>query len=81
MPAYVLIVDLFAIMFAAIGFTMAFRQGFVRKLFGQNERPAGEHRPADPDQDPLTYVLRIAGMMILVFGLALGIMVTVFHMV
>jgi hypothetical protein len=79
-PAYVLIVDGFAIVLAVLGFTMAFRQGVVRGLLGRGGSPVAGRRPASPEQDPLTYVLRIAGMMILVFGLALGIMVTLFHL-
>ncbi|MBN9504877.1 MAG: hypothetical protein J0I69_02530 [Altererythrobacter sp.] len=78
MPVYVLIVDACGIGMAIVGFLMAFRQRFVRELFGLGaSRPTDSH--ADPD--PLTYVLRIAGMMILVFGLALGLMVTLFQMV
>ncbi len=78
MPVHVLIVDACGIVLAIAGFLMAFRQRFVRGLFGH-----GSNRPMDPDADPdpLTYVLRIAGMMILVFGLALGLMVTLFQMV
>ncbi len=81
MPTHVLIVDAFGIMLAIIGFMMAFRQRFVRRLLGRGRNPVAGNRPVDPDQDPLTYVLRIAGTMIMVFGIALGLMVTLFQMV
>lgn len=61
------------------GFNMAFRQPFVRRLIGQPERPSVQSAPAD-EEDPLTYGLRIAGIMIMVFGIALGGMLTLFHL-
>jgi hypothetical protein len=80
-PTYVLIVDGFGITLAIVGFLMTFRQGFVRGLFSRRGNPVAGRRPLEPDQDPLTYVLRIAGTMIMVFGIALGLMVTLFQMV
>lgn len=79
MPAYVLLVDLFGIVLAAAGFTMAFRQDFVRRLIGRNgPSPAPQAKDAE---DPLQYILRIAGVMIMVFGVVLAGMVTLFHFV
>lgn len=77
MPGYVLIVDFFAVVMAIIGFVMAFRQTFVRRLIG---RPASQIRHGNGDQGPLTYVLRIAGVMIMAFGIAIGGMVTLFNL-
>jgi hypothetical protein len=73
---YVLIVDVCAFVLAIIGFNMAFRQNTVRRYLG---RPAQLHEP-DEDEDALTYVLRIAGVMIMTFGLAIGVMVTLFNL-
>lgn len=77
MPTYVLIVDLFCVIFAVTGFTMAFRQNVARRMLG---RPAPRSANIGDDSDPLTYILRISGVMVMVFGLAIGIMVTLFHL-
>lgn len=77
MSGHVLIVDLIALIVAAAGFAMAFRQPFVRRLFGWSPGPSGTDRTED---DAVTYVLRISGTMIMVFGIALGTMVTLFNM-
>ena len=77
MPAYVLIVDVFGLILAVIGFAMAFRQDFVRRLVGRSPRPASS---VNENSDPLTYILRIAGIMIMVFGIAIGGMVTMFSL-
>nr|WP_047166754.1 hypothetical protein [Sphingomonas sp. Y57] len=76
MPAYVIVIDLFGIVLAVIGFNMAFRQAAVRRLLG---RPAGPPSSNDED-DALTYILRIAGVMIMIFGIVLGGMMTLFHL-
>lgn len=74
MPAYVVILDIAGLLMAAVGFTMAFRQDFFRHLIHR------EKRSQNPDDDdPLVYVLRIAGVMIMVFGLVLAGMVTLFN--
>ncbi|OCC24642.1 hypothetical protein MB02_03920 [Croceicoccus estronivorus] len=77
MPAYVLIVDVFGLILAVIGFSMAFRQDFVRRLVGRPPRPASS---VNENSDPLTYILRIAGIMIMAFGIAIGGMVTMFSL-
>lgn len=76
MTANVLIVDAFCLVLVICGGTMAFRQNFVRRLLG---RAAPSSRAASEQPDPLTYVLRIAGIMIMAFGVALGMMVTLFN--
>mgnify|MGYP003630507869 CR=1 FL=1 len=35
MPGYVFLVDIFAVILAVTGFSMAFRQAFVRRLIGR----------------------------------------------
>ena len=81
MAAYIVIVDFLGLAFAAVGFTMAFRQRFVRRVIGRPLRPSGQgHRQNDAASDPLTYVLRIAGVMIMIFGFVIAGMVTLFHL-
>jgi len=79
MPRYVLIVDFFGALLAITGFMMAFRQAAVRRLIGKPPTASSIARQTDHD-DPLTYVLRIAGVMIMVFGIVIGGMVTLFHL-
>jgi hypothetical protein len=80
MPGYVLIVDLFGLVLAIIGFNMAFRQTAVRRYLGRPLRTPGRLREQDDNGDPLTYVLRIAGVMIMVFGIVIGGMVTLVNL-
>ncbi|AMK23063.1 MULTISPECIES: hypothetical protein [Sphingomonadaceae] len=79
MPAFVLIVDLGGTILAVVGFNMAFRQAFVRRVLGRNGILEAKRARPDNGQDPLTYALRIAGVMIMVFGIAIAGMVTLFH--
>lgn len=75
MSAQVLIVDAFGLILALSGFVMTFRQSLVRRLFGWSTPRSRTNRD---EGDPVTYVLRIFGTMIMVFGIALGTMVTLF---
>ncbi|MGE3744362.1 MAG: hypothetical protein AB7G25_01380 [Sphingomonadaceae bacterium] len=75
MSAHVVIVDLFGLVLVALGFSMAFRQSFVRRMLGWSPAP-GKTGAADP----AAYGLRIAGVMVMVFGFALGMMVTLFNL-
>lgn len=78
MPTYLVIVDIFGAVLAVVGFVMAFRQAFVRDLLGVKATPRSSSQP--DDEDPLTYVLRIAGIMMAVFGIALAGMMTLAHL-
>lgn len=75
MPAHVLAVDAVAILFAVIGFHMAFRQrqlrGWVRawRDRGGPARPAKAEKPEG--EDPVHYALIIFGVMVLAFGVIL----------
>lgn len=80
MPGHVLIVDLFGVVLAVIGFTMAFRQKTFRRLIGRPPPPVSAKASPDAEGDPVTYILRIAGTMVMVFGLAIGVMVTLFNL-
>ncbi|WP_395396110.1 hypothetical protein WBP07_22575 (plasmid) [Novosphingobium sp. BL-8A] len=73
-----LAVDVFSLFLAIGGFVMAFRQHLVRRLMGRRD-PLPESKGNDAD-DPLTYILRIAGVMTMVFGIALGGMMTLFSL-
>jgi len=61
---YVVIVDIVAVLLIVGGIFLVLR-------------PPG--RPAGAQGDPGTYARRIAGTMIAAFGLAIGVMVTLFH--
>lgn len=80
MPGYVFVVDFFGLIMAVTGFSMAFRQTAVRRLIGRPLRPPSRSSEGAGHDDPLTYVLRISGVMIMVFGAAISIMITLFHM-
>ena len=74
MPTHVLIVDFIGAIMGVAGFAMAFRQDFVRRFLGIAPASAGE------GSDPAAYGLRIAGVMIMVFGPSLGLMLTMFNL-
>ena len=81
MPGYVLIVIAVGLILAATGFTMAFRQTAFRRLIGRPQPPASSGQPSvGGSEDPLTYILRIAGVMIMVFGVVIAGMVTLFNL-
>ncbi|EPR17682.1 hypothetical protein AI27_09855 [Sphingomonas sp. BHC-A] len=80
MPGYVFLVDIFAVILAITGFSMAFRQSFVRRLIGRPPPPTSPLVAANSDEEPITYVLRIAGVMLMIFGIAIGGMVTLFNL-
>jgi nitrogen fixation protein FixH len=73
MPGHILIVDFFGLVLAVIGFNMAFRQRGVRRMLG---RPAPSRSQEGASADPLAYGLRIAGVMIMIFGVVIAGMVT-----
>lgn len=58
---------------------MAFRQTVVRRLLKRPEL-SGSRMPQSNENDPLTYVLRIAGIMIMVFGIVIAGMMTLIHL-
>jgi uncharacterized protein YjeT (DUF2065 family) len=80
MPANVLFVDVFGLVLAAVGFTMAFRPKVVRSLFHRSGRPDASAHPIGSSDDPLTYVLRIAGIMVMAFGIVFAGMMTMVHL-
>src|SRR3546814_277883 len=79
-PTYVLVVDSVGLILAILGFCMAFRQKFVRKLFRQ-ARPSTEDIPRlPPHEDPVRYALLISGIMVMVFGIVIAGMVSLFQL-
>jgi hypothetical protein len=80
MPSYVLIVDIFGLVLAVIGFNMAFRQIAIRRRFGLPLPPSAQLREQNDNADPLTYIMRIAGVMIMVFGIVIGGAVTLLNL-
>ncbi len=78
MPGYVLIIDIFGLVLAGLGFTMAFRQTGFRRLIGKPRPRTNAIGSKDEAGDPLTYILRLAGVMIMIFGIVLGGMFTFF---
>lgn len=79
MSGYVFLVDIFAVVLAVIGFAMAFRQSFVRRLIGRSPPPP-KVVAANSVEEPITYILRIAGVMVMIFGITIGGMVTLFSL-
>lgn len=81
MPIFALIVIAVGVILAFVGFTMAFRQTAFRRMIGQPKPPVPAFQQAgDSNDDPLTYVLRIAGVMVMVFGFIIAGMVTLFNL-
>lgn len=79
MPGHVIVVDLFGLVLAIVGFTMAFRQDFVRRILNPGASRKQLTR-SDRENDPMTYILRIAGVMTMVFGVVLAGMITLFSL-
>lgn len=81
MPLFALIVIAVGLVLALIGFTMAFRQTAFRRLIGRPRPPsASARKPGGAEDDPLTYVLRISGVMVMVFGAVIAGMMALFNL-
>ena len=81
MSATVIVVDLFGFCLVIIGFHLAFRQDVVRHLWRQWQGGASAPSHMLPEEDdPVRYALRISGVMIMVFGIAIAMMFTLFHL-
>jgi len=81
MPTVVIIVDLLGLLLIVLGFHLAFRQDLVRRWWSVSRHES--HSPARlrplTDQDPARYAMRISGVMILAFGVALSLLFTLSH--
>jgi hypothetical protein len=71
LPVIVLVIDLIGLVLAVIGFHLAFRQEQVRRWWAMLRGARADLLPLT-DDDPARYALRIAGMMILAFGVVLA---------
>lgn len=75
MTSHVLVVDLVGLLFALVGFHMAFRQRLVRRWWEQGRAARGKAEKARTvhaeGEDPVHYALIIFGMMLFAFGLIL----------
>jgi len=59
------------ILLAIIGFYLAFQQDFVRRLW-RCRSPGRANVFVEPEDDPVRYILRILGVMVMAFGLAIA---------
>lgn len=78
MSATVVVIDLIGLGLVVLGFHMAFRQEFTRRLWSKlrHQDQAGAQLAPLTEDDPARYVLRIAGMMILAFGIVISLLFT-----
>lgn len=80
MSVFALIVIAVGVILAVSGFTMAFRQTAFRRIIGRPKPPASLRHDGDGNDDPLTYILRISGVMVMVFGIVIAGMMTLFNL-
>ena len=76
MPPYVIAIDVAGIMLMILGIHLAFRQNTVRLWWSRLHRGSSEPLPPLTDGDPQYYVMRISGVMIMVFGFVISMMFT-----
>jgi hypothetical protein len=80
MSITVVAIDLLGLVFVAGGFLMSFRQHVVRNALSwwKPESALLAHR--DPaGQDPIAYILRIFGVMLMAFGAVVAISITLIN--
>lgn len=80
MPPHVIAIDVVGVILMICGFVLAFRQTFVRRLLNRPLAAPEGKDGADSGGDALSYILRLGGVMLLLFGLALGGMFTLFNL-
>jgi hypothetical protein len=73
LPTHVLVLDGLGVALALAGFHLAFRQRQLRAWLESRRRRRGlpPSEPSPAGQDPLVYVLRISGTMLMAFGIIL----------
>ena len=71
MPGYVIAIAVFGFMLATVGFCMTFRQSAIRRALNRPLKPT-QFAEDGSREDAMTYILRIAGVMIMVFGIAIA---------
>ena len=70
MPGYVIAIAVFGFTLATVGFCMTFRQSAIRRALNRPLKPT-QFAEDGNREDAMTYILRIAGVMIMVLGLRL----------
>jgi hypothetical protein len=80
MPMRVLMIDFLGVVLAVIGFHMAFRQALVRRTW-RRLRPSAGKRESEcaPNEDPVRYMLLISGVMVMIFGITIAGMTTLYN--
>jgi uncharacterized membrane protein len=70
LSAYALAVDALALLAAAAGFAIAFRQAWVRSIVRRlsGRAPDMPRREREEGEDPVHYAMIIAGVMLMAFG-------------
>lgn len=71
MPNYVIAIAVSGFTLAIAGFCMTFRQSAIRRIFNRPLKPI-QFSEDGSQEDAMTYILRIAGVMIMVFGIAIA---------
>lgn len=79
MTVTVIVVDLIGVLLALIGFHLVFRQRTVRRWWARLRGRASGSTAPFADQDSTRYALRIAGMMILAFGVVIALFFTLVY--
>lgn len=71
MPTYVIAIAVSGFTLAIAGFCMAFRQSAIRRILNRPLKPT-QFAEDGNWEDAMTYILRIAGVMVMVFGIAIA---------
>ena len=81
MSASAILIDVVALLFAVLGFLVAFQSERVRNWWAITNADGARKHIARPmsDDEPARYVMRIVGVMMLAFGTAIFLFVTIFH--
>jgi hypothetical protein len=82
MPTAVIMIDLMGLVLIVLGFHLAFRQDLVRRWWSvlRHESQAPAHLQPLTDEDHARYAMRISGVMILAFGVAITLLFTLSHL-
>jgi hypothetical protein len=75
MSGYVIAIAVFGLTLAILGFCMAFWQSAIRRVLRRPLKPT-QFAEDGNREDAMTYILRIAGVMTMVFGIAIAGMFT-----
>jgi hypothetical protein len=68
----IILIDIFCLILIVLGIALLLKRP-------ANRGGGGSAAVSQVNDNPQTYILRIAGVMVITFGFALGLMATVFH--